>query len=271
MNRKRSVIILCFFVIIVGVIFFGVCKKNENKKKSVKMETDFNFEEKEVTTNIQAEPVAINRIENDDIAEKEQKKREIGLVPFQVQAPGGKWDEPLFQNGCEEASIIMAARWVNGLGELNADAMTKEIRRVSMEEKRIFGHSIDTSIEDTHKILKQVFEIEHAKVIELRSIDDFSKQLLNGNLIVVNVYGRALKNPYFTSPGPITHMLVVIGYDAEKKQVITNDPGTKNGRGYRYDKDIFWNALWNYPTGEEHPLVPKSTGGPVRGIAIEKY
>ena len=31
-------------------------------------------------------------------------------IPFAVQAPRGEWKNPLFQNGCEEASVLIAAR-----------------------------------------------------------------------------------------------------------------------------------------------------------------
>ena len=240
----------------------GQGESEEKNEIAVSQESSGNEKETAVE-NVSLEPVVVN-----DVEEKGLTKKEIGQVPFQVQAPGGKWSEPLFQNGCEEASMIMAARWVKNEGELDADAMAKEMRRLAAAEERIYGHAVDTSVEDTCKTLKQVFDVENAQIIKLETIRDISEQLDKGNLIVVNAFGRALGNPNFTSPGPITHMLVIIGYDPQKKQIITNDPGTRNGRGYHYDENIFWKALWNYPTSKQHPEPPKNFGGPVKAIVV---
>src|SRR3989338_7629179 len=35
-------------------------------------------------------------------------------VPFTSQAPRGNWKDPRQQAGCEEASVLMAMRWVRG-------------------------------------------------------------------------------------------------------------------------------------------------------------
>ena len=64
------------------------------------------------------------------------------------------------------------------------------------------------------------------------------------------MYGRDLKNIYYTTPGPVSHMLVVVWYDPTKNEFITNDPWTKNGKWYRYDEDILFGSIWTYPTIE---------------------
>ena len=43
-------------------------------------------------------------------------------VPFTSQAPFANWDDIVFQNACEEASIIMAMRWVNNQSLTQAEA-----------------------------------------------------------------------------------------------------------------------------------------------------
>ena len=52
-------------------------------------------------------------------------------------------------------------------------------------------------------------------------------------------------------------MLVIIGYDPDKKEFITNDPGTKNGGSYRYNEEVLYNAIWDYPTSEIDTVVPE--------------
>lgn len=33
-------------------------------------------------------------------------------IPFIAHAPGGKWDNPIFRDGCEEASMLMVMGWI---------------------------------------------------------------------------------------------------------------------------------------------------------------
>ena len=44
-------------------------------------------------------------------------------------------------------------------------------------------------------------------------------------------------------------MLLVIGYDYVTDEFITNEPGTKHGEGYRYKRDILYDAIRDYPSG----------------------
>lgn len=270
---KSSKIIVIFVVfllfILAGSFFFYKLEKEKEMAESASVPIEKQIVKVDETAFEETvEDVEITSDGTSEVKENYYAKKEIGIVPFQVQAPGGKWSEPLFQNGCEEASMIMAARWVKNLKELDLDGLAKEMERVAAVEEKMFGHAVDTSVEDTCETIKRAFDVKNARVVKLETIKDISEQLAEGNLVVVNAFGRALGNPNFTSPGPITHMLVVIGYDEQRGQIITNDPGTRNGRGYRYDEDVFWKALWNYPTGEQHPEPPKNFGGPVKAIVV---
>ncbi|MBI3495252.1 hypothetical protein HY065_01345 [Candidatus Berkelbacteria bacterium] len=42
---------------------------------------------------------------------------------------------------------------------------------------------------------------------------------------------------------------MVVGYT--KHQIITNDAGTKRGLGYRYDDNVFINAIHDWPGSAE--------------------
>ena len=72
------------------------------------------------------------------------------------------------------------------------------------------------------------------------------KALSENKAILIPVAGRMLGNPYFQSPGPIYHMLVIKGYTKDG-DFITNDPGTRNGENYIYSPEVIMNALhdWN--------------------------
>ncbi len=176
----------------------------------------------------------------------------ISDVPFTVQAPMGQWQNPIFQDACEEASIIMAVAWVRG-DRLTADGVTDTIGILASWQKKVFGHAVDTSIADTARMLKEYYGMTGAVQTEV-TIEDIKRALASDQLVIVPTDGRKLKNPNFTQPGPPRHMLVVLGYDDAAGEFIVNDPGTRKGAGYRYGQDILYDAILDYPTGNHLPV-----------------
>lgn len=187
-------------------------------------------------------------------------------VPFTSQAPFGGWSDPRRENACEETSALMAMAWVRG-EKLTAEYSDKKILEISDYEKEVYGDFHDTSAEDT---VKRIFNdyFKYAKVRAVRDIDieDIKRELRKGNLVIVPVHGQRVKNPYYTPPGPVQHMMVVVGYDESKKQFITNDPGTRHGEKYRYDEVVFGAALQDYPSGMHEPIIEGKTAM----IVVEK-
>ncbi|MEK9151143.1 MAG: C39 family peptidase [Patescibacteria group bacterium] len=175
-------------------------------------------------------------------------------VPFTVQAPSGQWGDPVFQNGCEEASLVMAAYWISGK-PLTPALAEKEMQALARYEENWLGHSVDTSIEDMGVLLEANYgiasSVEHTDDETLARIRE---ALSEGAIVIVPADGRKLRNPHFTQPGPPRHMLVVIGYDAETKEFITHDPGTKRGERHRYREQVLFEAIRDYPTGDHLPF-----------------
>ena len=177
-------------------------------------------------------------------------------VLFTSQAPFGDWSDPRYQDGCEEAAALMAVYWARGITSLTAEQANGQIIGMADWEKMLYGTFHDTSAEDTvARIFKQYFGYTNARVVNDVTAEDIIDELENKNLVIVPADGRALKNPFFTSPGPERHMLVIIGYDYGTEEFITNDPGTRNGRGYRYSKDVLFEATRDYPTGYHEPII----------------
>jgi len=179
-------------------------------------------------------------------------------VPFFAQAPFGEWDNPIFQDACEEASIIMAMHWVNKTSVTKEQAK-QEILTLTGFEDRTYGPAIDRAAEDAIKIFKDYYNYENVFFRSGVGADDIKAEILKGNLVIVPLNGRILKNPYYTAPGPEHHMLVVIGYDGNKNEFITNDVGTRHGEKYRYSFARFEASLQDYPTGDDLPFVPGQT------------
>jgi hypothetical protein len=182
-------------------------------------------------------------------------KNVIISVPFTPQAPSGEWGNPIFQDGCEEAASLMAVYWARGEG-LDFKKAKEEIIAASDYEKEKYGEYRDASAEDTvSRIIKGYFNYDKVLVRKNIKLSDIIYEIMKGNLVILPMDGRALKNPYYTPPGPERHMIVVRGYDKDKKEFITNDPGTKRGEGYRYKEDVLFAAIRDYLTGHKEPIL----------------
>lgn len=169
-------------------------------------------------------------------------------VPFTAQAPFGDWQDPRQQDGCEEASMVMAWHWLNGTSFTKSQAL-EEILALSKFEEKTIGEWRSTNAADTAKIFKEFYRYDNLQVRYDISVDDIKAALAEGNLVLVPTDGRRLGNPYYRSPGPPEHMLVIFDYDQKTDEFITNDPGTRRGQNYRYKSAVVMQAIVDYPTG----------------------
>lgn len=183
----------------------------------------------------------------------------ISDIPFTSQAPTGNWADDRFQNGCEEAAVLMAMRWVQGKKSLSKKQAKKGILTLVEYQKKNYGSAVDTSAQDTaDRLFKGYYGYTAVEVHYDITKKDIRTELEKGNIIIVPANGRKLGNPHFKSPGPLTHMLLIRGYDEKKKEFITNDPGTRYGKLYRYKESILESALRDYPTGDHLPIKNRS-------------
>lgn len=175
-------------------------------------------------------------------------------VPFTSQAPLARWNDPKQQDGCEEASALMAVAWARHKSFAPKQA-EKEIIAIANFELKKYGGYQDTSAEDTVKrIFKSYFNYNNATTTAIRSTHDIIEELKRGNLVIAPVNGQKLKNPNYKRPGPERHMLLIKGYDFTKQEFITNDSGTRKGNNYRYKIDVLENAIRDYLTGDKKPI-----------------
>lgn len=172
---------------------------------------------------------------------------EINLdVPFASQAPFGNWDMP-YQEACEEAAVIMAHYYFTGVS-LTPEKMNEEILKLVDWEKKTFGFYEDTSGAETARMLTEYFgrtkvSVRYGADVTIESI---KRQVAAGHPVILLAAGRLLPNPNFKQPGPLYHALVVRGY-TKNGLIITNDPGTHNGKNFLYAPDALLNAIheWN--------------------------
>jgi hypothetical protein len=180
-------------------------------------------------------------------------------VPFTPQAPTANWSDPRQQNGCEEASILMAMKWVKGEDNLDDKQSVNEIINLTQRAEKLFGDHRDLSASDTNKLIKDYFSYNKTKLEYDVGTKDIINELEAGRVVVAPVDGTVLKNPYYNPPGPKEHMIVIHGFDRENQEFITHDPGTSRGKDFRYSFEKIENSLRDYNTGYHEPISEERT------------
>ena len=169
-------------------------------------------------------------------------------VPFTSQAPAGNWAQP-WQDFCEEASVVMVAHFVWDL-PLSRSLAETEMKIIQQYEDVVFGRRLDTSVSETARIMQQLYRLPNVSVESVSSADTVKEEIRKGRIVILPVAGRMLGNPHFKQPGPLYHMLVVIGFDNMKKIFITNDPGTRHGASYAYNQQKLFAAIHDWNNGD---------------------
>jgi uncharacterized protein YvpB len=257
MKRRNYSIFSALAVFALAVFLF---KDNSYKEKKA-IETEEIPEiafEKEFSDqkNKQAEEIAV---QDDEITLKKEEKipdKVFLQVPFLSQAPFQKWDA-LHEDACEEASLLMVKYFLDGEKVITKEEGEKEIQNlVAYENKN--GYGLSVTLQELDKIAENYFSVKKGRVEKNIKIEDIKRELAKGKPVIVGAAGKILPNPNFRNGGPNYHMLVIIGYDEEF--FITNDPGTRLGKDFKYKFDDLFEAAhdWNEKNiliGEKNYLV----------------
>lgn len=174
-------------------------------------------------------------------------------IPFISQAPFAKWT-PLYNEACEEAAIIMVMRYANHKGLTRVEADNEINKLVEYQEKNYGGH-FDLTAAKTARLMKEFYGFDKFEVDPKASIDTIIKALSEKHPVIVPMAGRLLKNPYYKSPGPVYHMLVLKGYDLSNKEFIANDPGTRRGLNFRFKFETINKAWSDFGSGSKALII----------------
>ncbi len=164
-------------------------------------------------------------------------------VPFTPQAPFANWAQP-WQDTCEEASIVMVDNFYANKTLDKWQAKDQMLKVLEIKNKE-YGWSLDESAEKIAGLINKFFPWE-AHVVDNPSLEQIKNEINNSRPIIIPVYGRAIHNPHFWGGGPDYHVLVISGYDDEKQEFITKEPGTRHGLDFRYKYDTIMNALHDF-------------------------
>lgn len=257
-KSKKQNIFKYFFIIVVLMVFVFYLFNDKDKISNEEMIVENNNiaanTREEVNEEVNIEPTDDVTQENKNVeTEKFEDSKNIPdeifiKVPFTSQAPFANWDQ-YHEEACEEASVIMLKYYLDGK-TLNKNIAEKEIQAMIKFEIKKYGDYKDTNAQETAKLAADFYGIKNLKVIYDFKVEEIKKYLAKNKPIIVPAAGRALGNPNFTPPGPRYHNLVLIGYDGDT--IITNDPGTRKGEGYRYNINILYNAIHDFPGKPEN-------------------
>jgi hypothetical protein len=210
--------------ILIGLIFLTSCAPDESQFKS-------------------DVPVFEDRViqpSGPQLGQPSGPPSEINLdVPFFPQAPDADWGMP-WQEACEEAAVLLAYYYATD------QSPTKEEFKANIQQLidwqiENFGDYKHTNIEQTAKMLSEVFKYSSIQVFKDVNAEDLKKELAQGHVIVAPFAGRELQNPFYSGEGPLYHMMVIKGYDEE--HFITNDVGTKRGENFIYPYETIMSAM----------------------------
>ncbi len=203
-----------------------------------------------------------DRVENSTVANTAQTQSDglpnkfiIANVPFTSQAPTGQWSDDRQQNDCEEAAVLIGAKWMNGESIGSTENALADLLTLSKLAESMFGTYVDSSAADTLKLFQSYTGTTKGTVKYNVTMTDIKTELAANHILLMPMNGQALHNPNFTGAGPERHFLVVIGYDDKAGMFTTNDPGTRNGRNYRYTYETLYAAMRDYPTGDHKTIT----------------
>lgn len=165
-------------------------------------------------------------------------------VPFFCQSPfptEASWH--FHHASCEEAAALQAVYYQKGMDSVDLNEVDKTLRNmVAWQEKHFRVHK-DIHADSLKLHLMGFFDYEENEIVILRdaTIEDIKKWVADGYPVIAPTYGRLLRNPYYQRPGPEYHMVTVIGYTRDR--IITNDVGTKRGKDFSYEVDVFRKSM----------------------------
>jgi hypothetical protein len=158
-------------------------------------------------------------------------------VPFTIQAPLQVWDSA-HEEYCEAANIYMVGQYWSGdhralIPPAEADA---SMGRIVAWERASFPN-LNLSLDQMRQVGAHFYAGVGAQVVPI-DFGVIQQQLAAGRPVIIPVMthggpGGARIYPTYGAQN-VYHVITLIGYDAARGIVYTNDPGLREGQGLSY-------------------------------------
>ena len=169
-------------------------------------------------------------------------------VPYTIETLNGSWSGE-WKNGCEEASIAMIEEYYLGKKSASISIFKSFMSMLFAKENVLFGQNANSDSAQNVELITKYSSSYNGFVVDNPTIEQIKNELDNGRPLISMHHGGKLKNKNipFLSTGSYYHVMVIVGYDDNTKEFITNDPGDEiSGQNHRYSYDIIMNSLHDY-------------------------
>jgi len=170
-------------------------------------------------------------------------------IPFTPQIPDGKWVAP-YRMACEEASMVMVDEYY--AGKTNTFIEKTEAKQLMQPyfifQNALYGSNKDSNAIRTSEIIKNAAHHYNARVVEHPTIEDIQAALDAGHPVISFHHGYSLKNKYikFANSAASFHVIVLVGYDENKKIFYAHEPAMMKGDYYAYPFEVIMNSMRDY-------------------------
>lgn len=264
MGKNISVYAVIFLGLIIAGYFFiaQIVEKKEENNNIVQ-----NLSQNEVNKKIADFTVGgAPSVKKPEIFENpKMPEKKTGDVVFEVpyinEAPNGIFVGP-WKNACEEASIAMVEGYYLGEKTVSINVAEKFMEMLFEKQDALYGSNSNSDVTRTAEMINR-YSSYGAFIKENPTIEEIKSEINKGRPVLTPNYGFGLKNPNipFLASGSSYHMVVVIGYNDETREFITNDSGDgKTGAGYRYGYNLFMVTIQDYD------YSTNTVSGPSRAI-----
>lgn len=174
------------------------------------------------------------------------KEMIVNHIPYTAQAPQGDWSEP-WQNACEETSIAMVDAYYRNVPF--AFQPSEAILSVFEKKHAELGESKDESLEDLASFINRSYAW-NATLRNTVTAEDIEKEIKKRRPVIIALDARRLVGAPYAEPKPDYHVMVIIGFDSDRREFIVHDPGTSQGKELRYGYDALLDANKEYVIGD---------------------
>ncbi len=182
-------------------------------------------------------------------------------IPYINESPDGSWTGP-WKNACEEASIAMIENFYLGKKDVTIKEAMNFMSVLFTKQNQIWGSNADADAARSTKLIDE-YTNYNAVIKDNPTIEEIKTELQRKRPVIIPVYGKTLKNSNipFLATGSYYHMMIIIGYDDETQEFITNDTGDiKTGANHRYKYGTIMDSLHDFNFAEH------KANGPAKAI-----
>ena len=170
----------------------------------------------------------------------------IKTVPYTVQAPFGVWDSA-HEEYCEAAAVLMVGLYMGGdrRSRIPPAEADKSMATIVAWERGTWPGVKDLTLDKVGQDGVHFYGLQPN--LEPATFANVQMEIAAGRPVIIPVMTHGAPGGQKIAPNygsvNVYHVLVIVGYDATKQTVTTNDAGISQGQNYVYRWSILESAM----------------------------